>query len=125
MVTTRTESESVVWSPDGNKLAYFNAHGLQAHISEPHTPEAHTLHLSGATFLELDWSPNSHYLAARAARGGWVVFAFEGTSACELYHVAASSVAWIEDERLIAVLEAGGLQLIELGNSPRIIPLAV
>jgi len=127
MTTTVTHSDSgtLVWSPDGTRLAYATTDGLQAYINGPRPTDDEThLRLSDETFYHVAWSPDGRYLCATRADGRLFIYRFRGQNARLVHELDATTVEWLEADQLIYVPEGGGLVMVYLGQRTTEIKLA-
>jgi WD40 repeat protein len=122
--TTHSDSGSLVWSPDHNKMAYITVRGLQAYVSDSQTDREQYITLSSQSFTELSWSPTSEYLSARCADGNWYVFRFDETRVWRVFRAEASSLEWLDDHQVLYVPNDGGLMLLDLRDIPHPVKLA-
>jgi len=121
---THSDSQTLIWSPNRDKMAYITAQGLQVYISDGHHDEEEYMLLSSQSFVELNWSPEGKYLAARSAGGWWHVFRFDQMGVWRVFRAEASSMEWLDDHQVLYVPENGGLMLLDMRDIPHPIKLA-
>jgi WD40 repeat protein len=122
---THTDTGTLVWSPDGTKLAYITSRGLQAYImDDPSSDDEQHVMLSSAAFTEVNWSPTGDYLLAQSEKGPWLLFQFSQSYAQQIHAICATSFEWTDDHQLVYVPVSGGLVIVNLGNQPTEIKLA-
>lgn len=114
--TTHSDSATLIWSPQHDKLAYVTCNGLQVYVMDQHTDEERHFVLSDEVFATLDWSPDGRYLTVQSTDGGWTIYSFKGTQAQTAYMTRATSLEWVDTHQLIYVPEPGGLVLVYLGG---------
>ncbi len=114
---THTDTRSIVWSPQRDKVAYATAQGLQVYMEDPAGPGEQFMLLSCKPFEELSWSEEGQYLAARQTNGVWYVFQFEGQNAAVIYRTQATTLEWVSPHGIVFVPQAGGLILVDLRNT--------
>lgn len=122
--TTHNDTDSLVWSPERDKMAYVTAEGLQVYISSRTNDEERYIKLSGQGFSELSWSSTGDYLAGLDDRGVWHIFRFIGMHVDNIYGVEASSLDWFGENAIVYVPHAGGLVLVDLHDTLHEIRLA-
>ncbi|MEM6281257.1 MAG: hypothetical protein AAF787_03610 [Chloroflexota bacterium] len=123
-ITTHSDSGSLVWSPDRNKMAYITARGLQVYVADQSGEDEDHITLSSQSFMELNWSPGSDYLAARSSDGLWQVFRFDRMGVWRMFRVEASSLEWFDNHTALYIPDDGGLMLIDLRDVPNPVRLA-
>ncbi len=121
---THTETRSIVWSPQRDKVAYATTKGLKVYIEDPDGTGEQFALLSCKAFEELSWSEEGAYLAAQQTDGPWQVFRFDGATAIVIYQTDATTLEWVSPHGIIFVPQAGGLVLVDLRNTLNEIRLA-
>lgn len=122
--TTQSDTGSLVWSPQRDKMAYATSKGLQVYLSDPNSDEERYVTLSTQAFGDLSWSDDGRYLAGRNDQGVWHIYRFDGMRVHNVYRVFASTLDWLGNDQIVYVPDAGGLMLVDLRDTLNEIRLA-
>ena len=115
----RGEGETVVWSSNGDAIAYTTLTGARVFFRE-----GGFTNIEVGLLVNLIWSPDGRFLAAEAESNIWWIYRRVGTEMV-LTSVMPSSIGtdWVSNTQLVVAPAEGGLFLMDLENNNAQTPL--
>ncbi len=112
----RGRGDTIVWSPDAAAIAYTTTYGARVFFNLGEV--AAYADLGEGLFLDLNWSPDSRFLAAQSDAGVWWIYRRESTTMTLTSIItAANGIAWVTGNQIVFAPPEGGLLLMNLDEA--------
>lgn len=112
----RGRGDTIAWSPDSSAIAYTTTYGARVFFNLGDV--AAYADLRDGLFLDLDWSPDSRFLAAESDAGVWWIYRREASNLTLTSIITATNgIAWVSGNQIVFAPPEGGLILMALDEA--------